>query len=103
MTNSAIPQVPSQKYVTYIDLKIPEGTVALKEGARVTTLEGAQVGKVERVLVEVPTDKATHLLVASGLLKRVKKLIPIKWVMMMGEKEVHLDVKRDAVDTLGDA
>ena len=87
---------------TRLEQNIPEGTVALKEGAKVITAEGKHVGNVESVLAD-PADEVTHLLVSKGLLTKEKKLIPMKWVRALGEEKVQLRVKRSTVEKLADA
>lgn len=96
-----IPSVPGP--VTRIEQNIPEGTVALKEGARVISAEGKQVGNVERILADPSADEVTHLLISNGLLLKEMKLIPMKWVQSLGEEKVHLRVKRDRVEKLLEA
>lgn len=96
-----IPSVPGP--VIRIEQNIPEGTVALKEGARVISAEGKQVGNVERILADPSADEVTHLLISNGLLLKEMKLIPMKWVQSLGEEKVHLRVKRDRVEKLLEA
>ena len=91
---------PSEQIVTKIEQNIPKGTVAMKEGAKVLTAEGKHVGNVERVLADPSVDQVTHLLISRGLLIRELKLIPIKWVMKLGEDIVHLRVKKASVEDL---
>jgi uncharacterized protein YrrD len=85
---------------TRIERNIPEGTVAMKEGAKVVSAEGKQIGHVERILVDPTVDQITHLLVASGLLLKQAKLIPIAWVMSLGEDKIHLRVRKELVESL---
>jgi sporulation protein YlmC with PRC-barrel domain len=77
---------------------IPEGTIAMKEGAKVTTVEGKHAGNVVRVLAEPSTDQVTHLIISSGLLLKEEKLIPIRWVSRIGENEIHLKVNKKALE-----
>ncbi|MBI3739866.1 MAG: DUF2171 domain-containing protein [Chloroflexi bacterium] len=93
---------PGEQFVTQVEQNIPKGTVALKEGAKVTTAEGKHAGQVERVLADAPTDRATHLLVSTGLLTKESKLVPINWVEMIDEDEVHLRVEKETLDELAD-
>jgi hypothetical protein len=72
----------------------------LKEGAKVITVDGKHVGNVERVLAEVPADRATHLLVSMGIFTKESKLIPINWVEMMSESEVHLRVRKESLEEI---
>jgi uncharacterized protein YrrD len=79
---------------------IREGTVALKEGARVMSADGEHVGDVERILTDVATDRVTHLLIARGLLVKEKKLVPMHWVNSIEEDEVLLGVNADILEDL---
>ena len=81
-----------EPFATRLEQNIPEGTVALKEGAKVYTADDKHVGNVDRVLADPSMDRATHLIITQGLLVKEKKLIPMKWVMMLGEESVHLQV-----------
>jgi len=87
---------------TRIEQNIPDGTVAMREGAKVISAEGKQVGNVECVLADPEVDQVTHLIVASGMLTKEKRLIPMKWVMSMGEDEVHLRVDQSLIEEEAD-
>lgn len=93
---------PSETLVTQTEQNIPDGTVAMKEGAKVVTAEGKQAGHVERVLADAPTDRATHLLISMGMFARETKLVPIKWVSTIGEDEIHLRVKKNELEKMAD-
>jgi uncharacterized protein YrrD len=71
---------------------IPQGTIALKEGAEVTSADGEYVGKVEEVLTSAQVDQVTHFVVSQGLLTKTRKLIPSTWVSRLEEDKVHLEV-----------
>ena len=88
------------KFIARIEQNIPEGTVAVEEGAKVITKEGKHVGKLERIVAELPDDQATHLLVSKGFIAEEKRLIPIGWVQIMGEIEIYLGVTEETVDEL---
>jgi sporulation protein YlmC with PRC-barrel domain len=96
-------QTSSEQIVTRLEQNIPEGTVAMKEGARVIAADGKQVGNVERVLAEPQMEQITHLLVSSGWFTKETKLIPVAWVRRMGEDVVHLRVGKDSVRDLAEA
>jgi uncharacterized protein YrrD len=93
---------PVRPIVTRIEQNIPEGTVAMKEGARVISADGKQVGAVERVLADPIEEQVTYLQVSKGLLVKDMKLVPIHWVLSVGEDEVHLRVSRDSVETMNE-
>lgn len=89
---------PEDDLVTWTVQNIPEGTIAMKEGARVVALEGAQVGIVESVLADPRVDQITHLQISRGLLSKESKLIPIQWVKTVGEDEVQLLVRKESLE-----
>lgn len=90
----------SPRLITQVEHNIPEGTVALKEGAKVITSEGKQVGHLERVFADSQAHRATHLVISQGLLAPKRRLIPINWANIVGEDEVHLAVKENTLDWL---
>ena len=87
-------------YVVKTEKHIPEGEVALKEGAKVLSVNGDHVGHVEAVLTDVETDRATHLLISKGLLLKETKLIPTTWISTVLEDEVHLVVSSSLLSDL---
>ena len=88
------------KYVKQVEQHIPEGTVALKEGAPVVATDGKHMGHVEKVITEVEADRATYMLVSKGLLAKAHKLVPMEWVGLIDEDEVHLTVDPEKFDEL---
>lgn len=81
---------------------IPEGTVALKEGARVLGKDGKHIGDLEKVLTDNQKDKITHLVVTKGLFGNEKKLIPAHWIGRVREDAVQLSVDEPLVNRLRD-
>jgi uncharacterized protein YrrD len=79
---------------------IPEGTVAMKAGAKVTAADGEYLGHVERILAEPSLGQITHLLISRGIFSKDVKVIPIKWVLKIGEDHVYLNVNKDSVEGL---
>jgi uncharacterized protein YrrD len=79
-------------YVTRKEHHIPEGTVVVNEGAKVTSADGKYVGNVERVFFDPKTDHVTSFLVSKGLVLKEKMLIPAAWVIGFGEMEIKLAV-----------
>jgi uncharacterized protein YrrD len=86
--------------VTEVEQNIPEGTVALQEGADVISADGKHVGDVEQIFTETETNRATHFLISQGLLLKEKKLVPTAWIDTIGERAVSLVVKSDFLDNL---
>jgi uncharacterized protein YrrD len=87
-------------YVLKTERNIPEGTVALEEGAKALSSDGEHVGDVERVFTEPQENRATHLLLSQGLLLKQRKLVPTRWVTHVFEDEVHLAVGSHLLDAL---
>ncbi len=81
-------------------LNIPHDTIALKEGARVVSLDDKAVGHVEQVLTSPPGDHVTHFLVVKGLLNKERRLIPAGWADRLEEDEVHLAITSNTVEKL---
>jgi sporulation protein YlmC with PRC-barrel domain len=93
-----ISTAPNDQLITETEQNIPEGTVAMKEGAKVITVEGKHIGNVERVIADPTIDQVTHLIISTGLLMKEEKLIPIRWVLRIGENEIHLKVDKKSVE-----
>jgi uncharacterized protein YrrD len=88
------------QYVAKTEKNIPEGTVALAEGAKVIGSDGEHVGDIKRIFTDPLEDRATHLLISEGLILKDKKLIPTRWMTHAFEDEVHLSVDSDFVESL---
>ena len=99
---SVIPLVldPDDTYATETVQNIPEGTVAMKEGAKVIASDGEHIGHVERILADPSIDQITHLLISRGLFSKEVKIIPIKWILKIGEDNVYLNVNKDSIEGL---
>lgn len=84
------------------ELNIPPQTVGLQVGAEVISSDDQHVGDLDQIMMLPGADKATHFIVnESGLLKG-KKLVPLKWVTFLGEKEIRLSITADFLDSLPD-
>jgi uncharacterized protein YrrD len=93
---------PKPLYVARTERHIPEGTVALEEGAKAISKEGEHVGNVERVFTNPKGERATHLVISRGLLLKERKLVPTAWVTRVGEDQIHLTVGSSLLNTLPD-
>lgn len=90
---------PMPSYVMRTTQNIPEGTVALEEGAKVISRDEKHVGDIEQVIVEPQDNRATHFVVHGGLFLD-RKLIPVLWISSIDEKEVRLSVGSGLVEKL---
>ena len=87
-------------YVIQAWRNIPDGTVALKEGADVITMDNEHVGDIERIFANPKQERATHLLISQGLLLKENKLVPTTWINQVTEDQVYLSVSSDFIDRL---
>jgi sporulation protein YlmC with PRC-barrel domain len=76
------------------------GTIALREGAKVTDENGKDVGRVELVLMDSGSKQATHILITKGLLSKERKLIPTFWVRDFADDEIHLAAPASVLEKL---
>jgi len=100
LTASAEEPPPGPRLIAQTEQNIPAGTIALKEGAKIITAEGKEVGHLERVFTDATAHRATHLVIAQGLFAPKRRLIPITWANIVDENEVHLAVKESTLDWL---
>jgi uncharacterized protein YrrD len=100
MRSLAYPGIPKPPYVRKTEVNIPEGTVALEEGAKVLSSEGEHLGNIERIYADEEEQRVTHLLISKGLISKSRKLIPSMWIRGVSEDEVRLSVGERFVDKL---
>jgi uncharacterized protein YrrD len=93
------PLYPESPYVRRTEKNIPEGTVALAEGAKVLSEDGEHVGNIETLITD-PNEHVTHLVVSSGLLMKERKIIPAHWLGSVTEDEVNLSVESRLMERL---
>jgi uncharacterized protein YrrD len=98
------PQMTGYYYPQQVEREqnIPEGSVALEEGAKVITRDGENVGDVSRIITESEANQVTHLVITKGLLNREKKLIPANWISRVKEDTIQLKVDSKFVERLRD-
>lgn len=87
---------------TAVERNIPQGTVALKEGANVISRDGEHIGDVERIFTDPKTDEVTHIAITQGLLFQEEKLLPADWVDVAKDTEIRLAVGKETLEKLGD-
>lgn len=91
---------PMPLYTIRMTQNIPDGTVALEEGARVVSADNKQVGQIEQLIVDSEDNRVTHFVVSEGLLFKERRLIPVLWISTIGEKQVHLNVNAGTLERL---
>ena len=81
---------------------LPEGAIALEEGARVASRDGEHVGDVEQVITGSDGERVSHLVISHGLLLKEHKVVPVTWIAHVGEEYVRLSVDAHQVQSLPD-
>jgi uncharacterized protein YrrD len=89
-------------YVPQTETSIPEGRVAIAEGAQVMSVDDKHVGNVEQVIADSESNNVTHFVVGKGFLLKEHKLVPSHWVTSVDEGQVYLSVEADLFDRLPD-
>jgi len=93
---------PEPKYVLKTREVLPEGTIALEEGAAVISKDGKDLGNIERIIVEPNAKRATHIVVSKGFFTKELKRVPTLWITNVTEEKVYLSVWSDLFESLPD-
>ncbi len=88
------------EFVARVQKNIPDGTVAVREGARVVSRDGKHVGDVEEIFTDPTSNRMTHIVISQGVLFKDRKLIPTNWIKAESEEEVSLTVETEVVNNL---
>jgi hypothetical protein len=94
------PGYPQPPYLRKTELNIPDDTVPLEEGAKVVSSDDEHVGDIERIYADEEEQRATHVMIAQGLISKTRKLIPTMWVKQVLEDEVRLSISKNFVEDL---
>lgn len=89
-------------YVLETEASIPEGRVAIAEGAQVISADDKHIGNVEQVITNSETNNVTHFVVGKGILLKEHKLVPSHWVTSVDESKIYLSVEARLFDRLPD-
>jgi len=92
--------VPDQ--VLQTETSIPEGRIAISEGAEVLSADDKHIGNVEEVITNAESSTVTHFVVGKGFLLKEHKLVPISWVNSMDGDKLRLSVESTLFDRLPD-
>jgi uncharacterized protein YrrD len=92
--------VPDQVPVT--ETSIPEGRVAIAEGAQVVSADDHHIGNVEQVITDDEGNTVTHFVIGKGFLLKEHKMVPGSWVTGMKDDQVRLSVDSGLFDRLPD-
>jgi uncharacterized protein YrrD len=72
----------------------------LKEGTRVVTSNGKEVGKVNRFVIDPVTNEVTHIVVQKGWLLAEDKVVPLDKVNVADEHDIILNESLDDFNEL---
>jgi uncharacterized protein YrrD len=90
----------STGYVAETERNVPEGTVALKKGARVVAADGVEVGGIDEVLTDSTSGQATDFVIEQGFLFKERKRVPVGWIRSVAEDEAKLAVESRLLERL---
>jgi uncharacterized protein YrrD len=88
------------RYVLKTERNIPEGSVALEEGARVVSRDEKHIGNVEQLIAEPEDNRITHFVVGEGFLLKAHKLVPAYWISKVEEDQIQLSVDAQLFERL---
>lgn len=95
LVSNAIPdQVPQT------ETSIPEGRIAISEGAKVVSADEKHMGNVEQVITGGEGNTVTHIVIGKGFLLKEHKVVPASWVSSMEGDQIRLSVDAGLFDRL---
>jgi len=89
-------------YVPRTETSIPEGRIAISQGAQVVSADEKHIGNVEQVVADSEGNTVTHFVVGKGFLLKEHKLVPAFWVAKVAEDKIYLSVEARLFDRLPD-
>lgn len=89
-------------YVLRTETSIPEGRIAIEQGAQVISSDEKHIGNVEQVIADSESKTITHFVVGKGFLLKEHKLVPASWVANVDEDKIYLSVKALLFERLPD-
>jgi uncharacterized protein YrrD len=88
--------------ITRTETSIPEGRIAISEGAQVVSADDKHVGNVEQVITNSESNTVTHFVVGKGFLLKEHKLVPAFWATNIEGDKIRLSVEARLFDRLPD-
>lgn len=89
-------------YVLETETSIPEGRIAISQGAQVFSADDRHIGDVEEVIMNSESNQLTHFVVGKGFLLKEHKLVPVHWVDRLQESRIYLSVVANVFERLPD-
>jgi uncharacterized protein YrrD len=97
-----MPAVPVEMD-TRTEPAIPEGRIAISEGAPVFSADDKHIGDVEQVIMNAEGNSVTHFVIGKGFLLKEHKLVPAFWASSMyDDNKIRLSVDASLFDRLPD-
>ena len=90
------------RYVLETESSIPEGRVAISEGAQVISSDEKHIGNVEQIIADSESKNVTHFVVGKGFLLKEHKLVPAEWIDKVDKNKIYLSVEARLFDRLPD-
>ncbi len=78
---------------------IPDSSIVIDEGTKVTAEDGEHAGDVLKAIADADGN-ITHILISKGFLFTTERLIPLNWVDTTTEEEIRLFVPTELVEDL---
>lgn len=88
--------------VAQTETSIPEGRIAISEGAQVLSVDDKHIGNVEQVIADSETNTVTHFVIGKGFLLKEHKLVPAFWVSKMDGDKIRLSIEANLFNRLPD-
>lgn len=88
------------EHVIETETSIPEGRMAIAQGAKVISMDEKHVGNVEQVIADSESNHVSHFVVGKGFLLKEHKLVPTRWIRNVDGDQVHLSVDADVFGRL---
>lgn len=88
--------------VARTETSIPEGRVAIAEGAQVFSSDEKHLGNVEQMITDSVSNQLSHFVIGKGFLLKEHKLVPAHWVDRVSDDKVYLSVEARLFERLPD-
>lgn len=92
-----LPPTASIPELVNVRVNAPPGTRGIREGMEVETIEGHKVGKIDKLDVDLESDKVTEVVVKEGFLFTHDTRIPIGDIQEIRDDKVILKLTKDQV------
>ncbi|HLO27583.1 MAG TPA: PRC-barrel domain-containing protein [Anaerolineales bacterium] len=89
-------------YALRTETSIPQGRVAISEGAQVISADKKHIGNVEQVIADAESNHVTHFVIGKGFLLKEHRLVPAFWATKVEADKVYLSVRARVFEHLPD-